>query len=164
MLHYDSINNIGTGHSNSASVWKDLAGAISNNYSIVATIKPVKTGLHPRIVVENPFPTIYIHSNQDYKFSFYGQDKDTQFAPASIPSETEIINIIVMYDSAKLTLYVNGEKTGTISTSTPPTATEFACLGSRIAGDRKYSGLIYDRVITDFEAKKSYITNSSKYN
>ena len=199
VLHYDSINNTGSGHSDVATIWKDLngtndgilnngptwfskglsfdgiddnvqfTGAITNNYSIVTTIKPVFTGTHPRIVSENPFPSIYLRSNKDYKVSFYGQGLDTEFYTPKILSATELNYIIVTYDSSVLTLYINGLKMGTLSTTTPPSSVPFAYLGDRSNNDRAYTGeiydfMIYDRVLTEFEAERSYITNYSKYN
>jgi|GEM_PF-3073235 len=92
VLHYDGLNNTGTGNSNSSSIWKDLKGnndatliggttwngkslefdgltgkvAYKGNitpvYSIVMTIKPDPRGSHPRLTAENGFPTIYLHS------------------------------------------------------------------------------------------------------
>ena len=82
-LHYDGINNTGTGHSNNPTVWKDLVGNndgqligttawddkgltfngtntkvqfvgnINSTYTISIMVDPILTGQHPRLVGED---------------------------------------------------------------------------------------------------------------
>ena len=198
VLHYDSINNTGVGHNNTSPIWKDLhgnndgtltngvtwennslafdgiddkvtyTGAITNNYSMVITINPELTGMHPRFVAENPFPSIYMNSNNAYKLSFYGQGKDTTFSPTTTPPEAVSTYIVVTYNGANVNLYVNGVKIGTIETTTLPTAATTAYLGGNGTTTRQYTGKIYDfmiynRALTEFEIERSYLTNMSKY-
>jgi len=198
VLHYDSINNTGSGHNNNASTWKDLKGNndgtivggpiwssnslnfnandekityrgdITNNYSMVITIKPEITGTHPRLFGENPFPTLYLHSNNQYKFAFYGQGKDAQFSPSVVPVASATSYIVVTFDGSTISLYVNGEKIGTLATTTLPSSVPTAYLGANGTTTRQYKGkiydfMIYDKVLTDFEIERSYLTNKSKY-
>jgi len=143
-------------------------GDITNNYSMVITIKPELVGVHPRLFAENPFPTIYLHSNQQYRLGFFGQGQDKIFEPSLIPSQTEPTYVVVTYNGTRITLYVNGEITGEMLTKTNPTARETTYLGANATNTRQYTGdiydfMIYDRVLDDFEIERSYITNNSKY-
>ena len=198
ILHYDSINNTGSGHSNSTLTWKDLKGNndgtlldgpiwndhsltfdgindkvafrgdITNEYSIIITIKPVFAGQHPRLFAENPFPTAFLHTANSYKIGFFAQGKDQIFTPSGTPMVATPTYVVLTYDSSKVSLYVNGEFVSNITTTTNPTSTALAYLGGRLANDRQYTGkiydfMIYDRVLSNFEIEKSYIGNSSKY-
>jgi hypothetical protein len=197
VLHYDTLNNTGSGYSSTTTTWKDLKGNndgtifgsavwsanalnfdgiddrveyignITPNYSFVVTVKPELNTPHPRIFAENPFPSIYIHSTNK-RISFYGQGLDSSFSPSYIPSTLVPTYIVVTYDGQKIKLYVDGIKIGELSTTIPPTSTAIAYLGSRDTNDRQYEGqiydfMIYDRVLSDFEIEKSYITNKVKY-
>jgi len=198
VLHYDSVNNTGTGYDNTATIWKDLQGNnnatlqggviwdnnrlsfdgingkatfkgdITNNYSMVITIKPELVGAHPRLFAENPFPTLYLHSGNQYRFGFYGQGRDQVFSPTITPVTDKPTYVVVTYNGTNINLYVNGEYTGRMATATLPTATATAYLGANAGTTRQYTGdiydfMIYDRVLTDFEIERSYITNSYKY-
>ena len=202
VLHYDSINNTGTGHSNSALIWKDLVGTndgillggaswtskslsfdgiddkvtfkgdITSNYSLVMTFKPIfTTGSHPRLVAENPFPTLYLHTNTTPKFGigFFAQGNDAPFTPTLVPSETDLTYIVVTYTANEVKLYVNGKYTGKRDATVLPVSQVISYLGGRGTNDRQYKGeisdfMVYNRALTDFEVERSYITNKSKYN
>jgi len=197
ILHYDSIKNTRTGYNPAAAIWEDLQGTndgtifgagwsgggldfsnvndrveyigdITNEYTMVVTIKPVLSGTYPRFFAERAFPTLYLHSDKKYAFGFYSFDVDTTFSPATIPSATENTYVIMTYDGTNVTLYTDGKKAGTVQTSVPPTSTLIAYLGNRGGFDRSYTGkifdyMIYDRVFSDFEAERSTITNKTKY-
>ena len=177
MLHYDGINNTGSGHSNNSPIWKDLKGTndgiligdiswsnngldfdgvddrvefvgdITNNYSFVVTIKPEMVGIHPRIFSENPFPTLYMNSNSNHRLAFYGQGRDNAFSPSIVPSPTHIIYVVVTYDGAEIILYVNGKKIGLLTTTTNPVSTAIAYLGGNDNLTRQYKGKIYNFMI-----------------
>ena len=198
VLHYDSINNTGSGHSNSTLTWKDLkgnndatlqngvtwngdklsfdgiddkvrfAGTLPNTYSMIITIKPVLTGNYPRLFGENPFPTIYLHSAQSYRIGLYSHGKDQAFNPYRTPTTFVPTYIVITCNSSKVVLYVNGDEISSIDIAANATAMQYAYLGGRAANDRQYTGdiydfMIYDRILTDFEIERSYITNSYKY-
>ena len=147
-------------------------GNITNIYSIIITVKPVLTGAYPRLFAEKDFPALYLHSGTSYRFSFFSQGKDQVIPGAPTPSTTNISYVVVTYDGADINLFVNGVKSGTLPTTTNPQSTAIAYLGgnSITSGNtRFYTGaiydfMIYDRVLTDFEIERSYITNSFKYN
>jgi|GEM_PF-2413236 len=198
VLHYDSLNNTGSGYSNSASVWKDLKGnnngnlqggttwngnslkfdgvngkvsfngAITANYSIIITVKPELTGIHPRLFSEITFPTLYLHSNNAYKLAFYGTGNDKVFDPTLVPSTVDPNYIVITYDTSVILLYVNGVEVGSMTASNRALSTSIAYIGGRAANDRQYKGLVYDfmvynRTLSGDEVKNSYITNQFKY-
>ena len=144
-------------------------GDLTGGYSMVMTIKPELTGTYPRLFGENPFPTLYLRSNTDYRFTFYSAGTDTSFSPGVIPSTTKPTYVVMTYVGTTLTIFVDGKKAGTLTTPDPPdTSAGLAYLGARATDDRFYKGLIYDymiydRVLSDFEIERSYITNYSKY-
>jgi hypothetical protein len=177
VLHYDGINNTGSGHSNSSPIWKDLqgsnnatlvggatwvnnglsfdgidasatfAGNITSNYSIVVTIKPTFTGNHPRLFGENPFPSMYLRHTMSYGLSFYGQGKDTHFLPVTVPSLSDKTYVVITYDGVDVILYVNGVRESSMATTTLPVSTAVAYLGARNTPDRYYTGEIHDFMI-----------------
>ena len=181
VLHYDAINNTGSGHSSNTLTWKDLAGNndasllngpvwsnnkltfdgvndkasfvgnITSTYSIVATVKPEKVGTYPRVVSDLPFPTIYFHSTQNYPISFYSSSADKPFAPNYIPLTTATTYIIVTFSNNTATLYVNGRKWTTMTGVSTPAAVATAYLGGRAANDRQYTGDIYNFMIYNRE-------------
>jgi|GEM_PF-890445 hypothetical protein len=219
VLHYDSINNAGTGtHVPAATMWNDLKGTnhatltgvatwtgalgglafdgasgratfsssawnFVSDYTMIMTIKPELIGAYPRLFGERPFPSLYLNSSPgiNYRFGFLGEGVDTSFAPSIFPSTTTPTYVVITYSGSanSVNLFVNGKKIGTLATSGPPDLgsfpdTGFAYLGARPpsydggTGTRFYKGLIYDymvynRMLSDFEIEKSYITNYSKY-
>jgi len=198
VLHYDSMNNTGSGYSSSTLTWKDLkgtndatlmngvawndnrltfdgvddkvrfAGSITNNYTMIVTVKPVLSGTHPRFFAENPYPTVFMHHNTSYRIGFFAQGMDAVYTPSLTPPTFAPTYVVITYDSQKLKLYVNGRKISEMTITTNPTATQYAYLGGRAANDRQYVGdiydfIVYDRVLSDFEIEKSYIGNSYKY-
>ena len=198
VLHYDAKNNTGSGYSDSTLTWKDLkgnndatlmngvawngnkltfdgvddkvrfGGAITNNYTMIVTVKPVLSGTHPRFFAENPYPTVFLHHNTSYRIGFFAQGMDAVYIPSLTPPTFTPTYIVITYDSQKVSLYVNGRKISEMTTSTNPTATQYAYLGGRATNDRQYVGdiydfIVYDRVLSEFEIEKSYIGNSFKY-
>ena len=177
VLHYDAINNTGSGHSNSTLTWKDLKGTndgtlldgpiwnakslsfdgindkvaftgnIPNQYSAIVTVKPVLVGQHPRFFAENPFPTVFIHTANSYKIGFFAQGKDAVFSPSMTPMTTTPTYVVVTYNSSRVALYVNGNFVTSMATTEDPTSTVLAYLGGRAANDRQYTGEIYDFMI-----------------
>ena len=163
VLHYDGINNTGSGHSNSTNTWKDLkgnndgtllnnptwdsnklifdglddkvtfVGDITNTYSMVITIKPTLDGTHPRLTSEIPFPSIYLNSNTSYKVSFYGHGLDTAFSPSRSPSASNPTYMVVTFDGNKLTMYQNGSYIGELTSVTSQESVPIAALGGRIS-------------------------------
>ena len=149
-------------------------GNLSGDYSMVMTILPELTGAHPRLFGDSPFPTMYLHSAQGYRFGFLSPTTDTFFSPHIIPSTTKPSYVVMTSSGTTVTLFVNGRKIGTVTNTSAPTTSGLAYLGSRppsfdgTANTRFYKGLIYDymiydRVLSDFEIERSYITNYSKY-
>jgi len=127
-LHYDALNNTGSGYDPDATIWKDLAGnndgvlqnavwtekslqfngnarvmfagTITPAYTIMSVFKRYDSlGAHPRLNAEIPYPSFYLNSNNAYAYAFYGQGKDTFFVPRKIMPTNEYVHVAFRFSS-----------------------------------------------------------------
>jgi len=178
VLHYDAMNNTGTGYDENSLIWKDLVGSndgilngatwinngltfdgvddkvafignITSNYTMVVTMKPKLVGDYPRLFAERPFPTLYLHSTTNYRPGFYGMTVDKVFPSTVAPSTTVPTYVVMTYDGNEITLYVDGIKTSSLANATLPVSTAIAYLGGNGGLTRQYTGVIYDFMVYD---------------
>ena len=194
VLHYDAINNTGSGHSNSTLVWKDLIGNNNGNlvsgpswgdnkltfdgiddkvsyrgditpeYSIAITIKPVLSGNYPRLFAEYTYPTVYLHSVNSYQFGFYSPTADRVFSPSLTPSTTKYTYVVLTYAAGKATLYVDGAEIGFVNSSGAPVQQALAYIGGRSSNDRQYKGEITNYMIYNRVLTSREIFYANMYN
>ena len=145
-------------------------GDITDEYTMSFLIQPtVYKNDWPRIIAENPFPTIHLQSTYSYRVALYGQGKDAPFPNTTQLPTTQKTMITVTYDGSEVKLYENDKYISSFSTTTKPTSVANAYLGGRNDDSRQYTGyiyncMIYDRVLYFGEICNNYQKNIERYN
>jgi len=135
----------------------------TNEYTILNVHKiAALTGQHPRIWAESPYPSLYLHSNNQYGYGFFGQGRDAVFPARFTPPVGTLIQAALRFSGTTVDLFVNGRYidsltgvTGTIGNPNP------IFLGARAANDRTLNGaiyehLVYNRALTDEEMVEAF--------
>jgi len=128
-----------------------FSGQNVREYTIINTFNlAARTGQHPRINAENPYPTMYLQSNQGYAIAFYGQGKDMAFSPAYIPPTNTAITAAMCWSGPgnPVELYVNGEYKGaTTVINTYPGTVSTMYLGANSTATRTFTGTIHEHLV-----------------
>ena len=203
VMHYDGVDNTGSGHDSDALVWKDLAGNndgvltncvwmhrslkfvgaslvefvgnIPQSYTMQISYRAYPSqGAYPRLWGDSPFPSLYLHSAQGYRFGLIGQGVDLAFIPATTPArDSSLVTAAISYehDSGIVYLYVRGTRVASVSTANVvnPQSVPLVTLGGRLSPpDRYFNGeihnfMMYDRVLTEDEIMTNYLVDTQKY-
>ena len=149
------------------------SGQNLQDYTIINTHKVrALTGQHPRFCAENPYPTIYLHSGNGYRYAFYGQGVDAVFVPSVTPEVNAVYTIAVRFSRATglIELFVNGEYVGRQALSRPaPGMVSAMYIGARAANDRTLTGnifehIVYNRALDADEIAQNFVVSEHRYN
>ena len=197
---FDGINNTGEGHDPASNVWVDLVSGISATledvfwqdfgvvfsaltskviysgqsvlqYTIFSTHRVAAfQGFHPRLFGENPYPSLYLHSNSNYAYGLYGQGRDTYFVPQTIPPVGEIVQAAIRFGgTGSVELFFNGVLAASLEGVTLyPSPTPTMYIGCRQTDDRVFSGeiyehLVYNRPLSDAEIFHNFEVSKRRY-
>jgi len=141
-----------------------------SDYTIISTHRIDQfIGSHPRIWGDNPYPSLYLQSNHNYAYGFYGQGKDTVFPGRFVPPLGKLIQAALRFSGTTVELIFNGIKideitgvTGAIGLPAP------IYLGSRSDNTRTlrgaiYEHLVYDRALSDAEMLYDFEVSQLSY-
>ena len=197
---FDGRNNTGNGYDPFATTWVDLVTGVQatlqnvswQNFGVLFSNPASKVfyqgqsvqeytifnthmvtafqGTHPRLFGEIPYPTLYLNSNNNYAYAFYGQGKDTYFVPSTIPPLGTIVQAAVRFGgTGTIDLFFNGILTATLSNVLLfPSPITTMYIGCRAANDRVFTGeiyehLVYNRPLSNAEIYHNFLVSSQRY-
>jgi len=197
---FDGRNNTGEGYDPDSAVWVDLvtgnpatledafwqdfgvvfsesdskvvySGQSVGQYTIFSTHRVLAfQGFHPRFFGETPYPTLYLHSNNDFAYAFFGQGKDTYFSPQIIPPLGSIVQAAVRFGgTGVIDLFFNGQLVADLTDVTLyPVPVPTMYIGNRATNDRALTGevyehLVYNRPLSDAEVLHNFRVSSRRY-
>jgi len=141
------------------------AYTIINTHTILSL-----SGTHPRIFGENPYPTLYLHSGNNYSYGLYAHGADAPFTPRIIPPAGNKITVAMRFKGLgnPVELFINGTKAAQINVSANAGTTNVQYIGSRSDNTRTLNGVIYEhlvysRPLEDDEIYHNYLVTKDRY-
>ena len=163
--------------------WQDFGVAFTNvaskvfyqgesvqEYTVLNTHKvSALQGLHPRLFGENPYPTLYLNSNEGYSYAFYGQGRDAYFSPRTSPPLNTIVQAALRFGgTGSVDFFYNGIFTSNLFVQSNPAPVSTMYLGCRAENDRVLTGeiyehLVYNRPLSNAEIYHNFLVTKQRY-